>query len=117
MAKTRIAIVLAVLACSLVFVAAAFAAFEKHEWAGNGYHLESGQNGFLNENVILDESKGKGESRAVCAGIRGFEGEVCVGRGAEAVFTTKGIAVEGDPYIHNHDPEAGYFHAWFWGEY
>jgi hypothetical protein len=115
MAKARIAAIVAVLACCLALVATAFATFSRHQWAGNGYHLESGQNGFLNHDVILDESQGKGENRAVCAGIRGI-GDTCVGRGEEAVYGTKGIAVEAEPYIHNHDAEAGYFNAWYYGE-
>jgi hypothetical protein len=116
MAKARIVAVLAVFACCLVVVATAFAVDERRLWAGNKYHLNSGQNGFLNYNVALDESQGEGEDRAVCAGIRGI-GETCVGRGSEAVYeTVNGIYIEAEPYIHNHDTEAGYFFGWYWGE-
>jgi hypothetical protein len=115
MAKARIVAVLVVFVCCLVIVATAFATDERHLWAGNSYHLESGQNGFLNYNVILTESQGEGIDRAVCAGVRGI-GETCVGRGSEAVYGLKGIYVEAEPYIHNHDAEGGYFYGWYWGE-
>ena len=118
MPKARTAAVLAVLACSLVFVAVALAAFQNRQWAGQNqpYHLNSGQSGYLNVNVFLNEASGKGENRAVCAGINGF-GDTCVGRGETARFGTKGIEVEGDPYLHDHDGEGGYFKGWFFGEY
>ncbi len=113
--RTVIAVV-AVFASCLVFAAAAFAAFETHHWAGGGYFLASGQNGFLNTNVFLNETWGTGENRAVCSGISGF-GKTCVNRGETARYNTKGIEVEGDPDLHNHDTEDGYFNGWFWGEY
>lgn len=116
MSKTRPTVVLAVLACCLVFVTVAFAEFTTHHWAGNGYHLASGQNGFLNRKVPLAESWGKGENRAVCAGIREI-GSTCVNRGETAFYHTVGfIHVESEPYLHNHDPEAGEFNGWYWGE-
>jgi hypothetical protein len=99
-----------------VIVAAAFAIDSEHHWAGNGYHLASGQSGFLNHKTGLDESWGRGEGRAVCAGIREVE-NTCVGRGETAYYTTyHGIYVESEPYLHNHDPEGGTFNGWYWGE-
>jgi hypothetical protein len=77
------------------------------KWTGPNYYLASGQNGFLNKTVIVQASFGKGENRAVCAGIRGY-GDTCVGRGSIASYIEP-YAVLSEPYIHNHDTEAGYF--------
>lgn len=117
MAKARIAAILVVLACCLVGAATAFATFTATQWAGQAekYHLNSGQSGFLNHNVILDETWGKGENRAVCSGVRNL-GQTCVGRGETAFFGTKGIEVEAEPSLHNHDAEAGYFKGYYFGE-
>jgi hypothetical protein len=109
MRKLRVLMLIAVVACCGVFTALALAS--RTEWAGNGYYLSSGQNGFLNHKVNLYLSEGLGSNRAVCAGIRGIE-ESCVGRGAYALYDL-GYYVEGEPYIHNHDPEGGYFQGWY----
>ena len=93
----------------LLTAAAAFAV----EWAGNGYYLASGPNGFLNHTVHIYLSEGLGENRAVCAGIRGY-GDTCVGRGSVASYSYKATVVESEPYLHNHDTEAGYFHGWWY---
>jgi hypothetical protein len=90
-----------------VFAAQALAT----EWAGNGYYLASGQNGFLNYKVNLYASEGKGENRAVCAGIRSY-GNSCVGRGYYAWYALS-FYVYNEPYLHNHDTEGGYFHGWY----
>ncbi len=98
----------AVLTCCGMFAAQALAT----EWAGHGYYLASGQNGFLNYKVNLYASEGLGEDRAVCAGIRYYE-KSCVGRGAYAWYALS-FYVSGEPYLHNHDPENGYFHGWYY---
>lgn len=117
MFKVRTFAVLAVLACCLVSVAAASAQeYETIHWAGNGYYLSSGQNGFLNRTRAMNESWGKGENRAVCAGLRGI-GETCGGRGSTPHFHTEGyIYVYLEAYLHNHDEEGGYFNGWYFGE-
>jgi hypothetical protein len=109
MSKLRVLTAIAVLTCCGVLAAAAFAV--QTEWAGNGYHLNSGQNGFLNHKVNLYYSRGHGENRAVCAGIREWE-KACVGRGEYAVFELS-FYVFNEPYLHNHDTEGGYFHGWY----
>ncbi|MGP0102602.1 MAG: hypothetical protein ACLPUT_13415 [Solirubrobacteraceae bacterium] len=76
-------------------------------WTGSHYYLSSGQNGFLNRTVIVQASFGKGENRAVCAGIR-YYGLSCVGRGSIASYIEP-YAVLSEPYLHNHDTEGGYF--------
>jgi hypothetical protein len=120
MVKVRIlailATVLAVAACGLTSVATA-SAYETVHWAGNGYYLASGQNGFLNRTRAMNESWGKGENRAVCSGLRGI-GDSCVGRGSTASYHTQGyiyVYLEAD--LHNHDTEAGYFNGWSFGEF
>jgi hypothetical protein len=114
MFKARIAAVLAVVVCCLACTAVALAYTTIH-WAGNGYYLSSGQNGFTNYIAAMNESWGKGENRAVCAGIRGI-GDTCVGRGYTAYFNTTGhVYVEAEAYLHNHDSEAGYFNGWYFG--
>jgi len=50
MRRLRAPILIAVV-CSCVFAALALAA--RSEWAGNGYHLASGQSGYLNHKVSL----------------------------------------------------------------
>ena len=115
MVKVRIVAVLSVAACCLAFAATAFA-YQTVEWAGNGYHLESGQNGFLNRKRAMNESWGKGENRAVCSGLREI-GDTCVGRGSTAEYhTTNFIYVILEAYLHNHDTEGGFFHGWYFGE-
>jgi hypothetical protein len=109
MRKLRMLILVGAVVCCAVFAALALAS--RTEWAGNGYHLESGQNGFLNHKINFFLSEGKGENRAVCAGIRGVE-ESCVPRGSYAVYDLP-FYIEGEPYLHNHDPEGGYFHGWY----
>jgi hypothetical protein len=79
----------------------------QHHWAGNGYYLASGQNGFSNYYVYVYTSEGEGENRAVCAGIRGV-GSTCVGRGYTASYGT-GAEWYKEVYLHNHDTEGGYF--------
>jgi hypothetical protein len=114
MSKRRIAAALAAFTTSLMFVAAAAAEeFKTYQWAGNGYHLNSGQNGFLNRKLFLNEAIGIGENRAVCAGIREV-GDSCVGRGEYAFYHHS--TVYSEPYLHNHDAEAGYFYGWYTGE-
>jgi|GEM_PF-3509758 hypothetical protein len=108
MRRLRAPILIAVV-CSCVFAALALAA--RTEWAGNGYHLASGQSGYLNHKVSLYLSEGKGEDRAVCAGIRSYE-KSCVGRGSYALYDLS-FYVNGEPELHNHDGEAGYFHGWY----
>jgi hypothetical protein len=118
MVRTRVVtLFVAVFACCLAVVAIAFAGEDRERhWAGNGYHLESAQTGWLNHKTGLDESWGRGENRAVCSGI-GSIGQTCVNRGETAYYTTyEGIYVESEPYLHNHDGEAGYFNGWYWGE-
>jgi len=116
MSHARVSAVVAVLIAGLIFVAVAFAEYTTHHWAGNGYYLASGQNGFLNSKVSLAESWGSGENRAVCAGIREI-GDTCVGRGATAYYhTVNWIHVWSEPYLHNHDTEGGFFNGWYWGE-
>jgi hypothetical protein len=116
MIKVRILAVLAVVvACCLTSVATAFA-YETVHWAGSGYYLASGQNGFLNRTRAMNESWGTGENRAVCSGLRGI-GDSCVGRGSTAHYHTQGyIYVYLEAYLHNHDTEAGYFNGWYFGE-
>ncbi len=81
----------------------------QYHWAGNGYYLASGQNGFTNYEVNnLFESVGLGENRAVCAGIRGV-GNMCVGRGQTARYSTGSEYFGFEPYLHNHDTEGGDF--------
>jgi hypothetical protein len=114
MLKARIAVVLAVVVSCFAFTAVALAYTTIH-WAGNGYYLNSGQNGFTNYIAAMNESWGKGENRAVCAGIRGI-GDTCVGRGSTAYYHTTGyIYVEAEAYLHDHDTEAGYFNGWYFG--
>ena len=114
MLKARIAVALLVVAFCLAFSAVALA-YTTHQWAGNGYHLNSGQNGFTNFVAAMNESWGSGENRAVCAGIREV-GNNCVGRGSTAFFNTTGhIFVEAEAYLHNHDAEAGTFNGWYFG--
>jgi hypothetical protein len=108
MRKIRVLIVIAVLTCCGAFAAQALAT----EWAGNGYYLASGQNGFTNYKVNLYASEGKGENRAVCAGIR-YYGNNCVGRGFYAWYPLP-FYVHGEPYLHNHDSEGGYSHGWYY---
>jgi hypothetical protein len=108
MRKIRALIVVAAVACLGVFGVAQAQAVE---WAGNGYYLASGQNGFLNHTVRLYASDGYGENRAVCAGIRGV-GDTCVGRGYIAEFILA-YDIESEPYLHNHDTEGGYFHGFY----
>ncbi len=93
--------------CFALFVAAASAI----EWAGNGYYLASGQSGYLNRTVTIQASSGKGENRAVCAGIR-YYGYQCVGRGSTASYIEP-YPVFSEPYLHNHDAEGGYFHGYY----
>ena len=107
MRKTRALIVVAAILCCATFAPSAQAA----EWAGNGYYLASGQNGFTNYKVNLYWSEGKGETRAVCAGIRGY-GSNCVSRGYYAAYWLS-FYVNGEPYLHNHDAEGGYFRGWY----
>jgi len=116
MVKARILAVLAVVACCcLTSVATAFG-YETIHWAGNGYFLASGQNGFLNRTRAMNESWGKGENRAVCSGLRNI-GDTCVGRGSTAEYHTQGyIYVYLEAYLHNHDTEGGYFNGWYFGE-
>src|SRR4030088_556113 len=112
MVKVRIAAVLAVVVCCLAFASVALA-YSTHHWAGNGYYLASGQNGFTNYTRAMNESWGSGENRAVCAGIREI-GSTCVGRGSTAYYHTTGyIYVYAEAYLHNHDTEAGYFNGWY----
>jgi hypothetical protein len=95
-------------AAFLLLVAVALAV----EWTGAHYHLNSGQSGFTNYNVIVQISSGRGENRAVCASIRG-KGEInCVGRGETASFIEP-YPIIGEPFIHNHDAEAGYFKGYY----
>ncbi len=108
MEKIRALIVVAAVAAFGTFASQASA---KVHWAGNSYHLESGQNGFLNHKVELFFSEGKGENRAVCAGIREIESN-CVGRGSFALYTLP-FYVIGEPYLHNHDTEGGFFNGWY----
>jgi hypothetical protein len=120
MVKVRIlailATVMAVAACGLTSVATG-SAYETVHWAGNGYSLASGQNGFLNRTRAINESWGKGENRAVCSGLRGIS-DSCVGRGSTASYHTQGyIYVYLEAYLHNHDTEAGYFAGWYFGEF
>jgi hypothetical protein len=109
MRTLRVLTITAVLGCCGLFAAVALAALT--EWAGTGYHLESGQNGFLNHDVNLFYSKGKGEDRAVCAGIREVE-KTCAGRNESAVYDLPYYVFK-EPYLHNHDAEGGYFHGWY----
>lgn len=81
-------------------------------WAGNGYFLASGQNGFLNHTVELEISTGIGNNRAVCAGIRGYADE-CAPRGSAASEDLE-KRVKSEPYLHNHDTEGGTFEGWWW---
>jgi len=109
MRKIRLLIAVVAVVCLGVFGVAQAQALE---WAGNGYYLASGQNGFLNSSVYLYASDGYGENRAVCAGIRGV-GDSCAGRGyiAEYVLSSD---VYSEPYLHNHDAEGGYFHGFYY---
>jgi|ERR1039457_2374065 hypothetical protein len=91
----------------VLFVATALAV----EWAGNGYYLASGQSGYLNHTVTIQEASGRGENRAVCAGIR-YYGDDCVGRGSTAAYIEP-YPVLSEPYLHNHDTEGGYFHGYY----
>jgi hypothetical protein len=109
MRKLRMLMVTTVIACCCMFAALALAG--STEWAGNGYHLSSGQSGYLNHKVSLYLSEGKGEDRAVCAGIRYYE-KSCVGRGSYAFYELSNY-VDGEPELHNHDAEGGYFHGWY----
>jgi len=94
--------------CLGIFAAAAQAV----EWAGNGYYLVSGQNGFLNHKVWLYAADGIGEGVASCAGIRE------VAKGCAGPWEVSGYVLSGDvwsePYLHNHDTKAGTFKGYYY---
>jgi hypothetical protein len=111
MRRIRRLIMIAALACCGASAAFATQA-QAVQWTGSGYHLESGQNGFLNHTVKLEVSTGLGSNRAVCAGIRGYL-EECAPRGSAASADLEKV-VSSEPYLHNHDSEGGYFEGWYY---
>jgi hypothetical protein len=108
MRKIRTLIVVAVVTCLGVFGVAEAQALE---WAGNGYYLSSGQNGFLNHSVYLYASNGYGEGVASCAGIRGY-GNGCAGPNEISSYVLAGD-VYSEPYLHNHSTYGGYFKGYY----
>jgi len=82
------------------------------EWAGNGYYLSSGQNGFLNRKVWLYATNGYGEGPANCAGIRGY-GNGCAGPREFSAYVLAGD-VYSEPYLHNHSTFGGTFKGYYY---
>jgi hypothetical protein len=113
MRKIRTLLVLAALIC---FSAFGVASAQAEEWAGNGYHLEPGQNGFLNRKVWIYAYDGEGLGGVlVCTGIRGLEGsEICSTSTEEIVGKTYLAEYYSEPYLHNHSTKGGDFRGWWY---
>jgi hypothetical protein len=110
MRKIRLLIAVLVVVAFATFVAVALA--NRIEWAGNKYHLNSAQTGYTNYAVEAFASEGHGENRAVCSAFRYSPEQSCVGRGGYSLYLLGSYHIV-EPYIHNHDAEAGYFHGWY----
>lgn len=111
-ATRALCLLLAIVAASAVAANAASA--ETIEWAGNGYHLASGQNGFLNHKVWLYASDVKGTSAMLgCAGIREVEPLNCEKSVGELAGVVKALEYWSEPYLHNHGTKEGTFDGWY----
>ncbi len=109
--RTLVAL-LAVLAVLAVTAGAASAT--TIEWAGSGYALESGQNGFLNHKVFLFASEVIGTSAMLgCAGIREVEPLNCEKEEGELAGVVKAVEYFSEPYLHNHGLKRGTFRGFY----
>ena len=85
------------------------------EWAGNGYYLAGGQNGFLNHKVSLHSSYVLATGSAIgCAGIREVVAVSCeqyAGSGAGVVLAND---VYAEPDLHNHSAFGGTFRGFYY---
>jgi hypothetical protein len=111
--RKSLMILLTLLAISTCAFASAASA-EVIEWAGHGYHLAGGQNGFLNHKVSIKASDVLATSEAIgCAGIREVVPVSCeefAGSGAGVVLLN---AVTAEPDLHNHSTFEGTFRGFY----
>jgi hypothetical protein len=102
--------VLAVSLCGFTFVASS----EAVEWAGSGYHLAGGQNGFLNHKVPLFASDVLATGSAIgCAGIREVAPVVCEEFPGSGAGVTLANDVFSEPDLHNHSTFEGTFRGFY----
>ncbi len=99
---------------TVCFATAGAASATTIEWAGNGYSLESGQNGFLNHKVFLYASEVIGTSAMLgCAGIREVEPLNCEKEEGELAGVVKAVEYFSEPYLHNHGSKRGTFRGFY----
>ncbi len=91
------------------------ASSEAVEWAGNGYHLAGGQNGFLNHKVNLNGSYVLATSSAIgCAGIREVVPVSCEEYAGSGAGVTLAYDVYSEPDLHNHSTFEGTFRGFYY---
>jgi hypothetical protein len=97
--------------CGLTFAASS----EAVEWAGNGYYLASGQNGFLNYKVHLYASDVLATSGQIgCAGIREYNAVVCEEYAGSGAGVVRAEDVYSEPDLHNHGTKGGTFRGFYY---
>jgi hypothetical protein len=112
--RKSLMVLLAVLSASMCGLAFA-ASSEAVEWAGNGYHLAGGQNGFLNHKVNLYASDVLATSSAIgCAGIREVVPVVCEEYAGSGAGVTLAYDVYSEPDLHNHSTFEGTFRGFYY---
>jgi hypothetical protein len=112
--RKSLAVVLAsVAACTSALAFAASS--EAVEWAGNGYYLAGGQNGFLNHKVYLYASDVVATGSAIgCAGIREVVAVVCESYAGSGAGVTLANDVYSEPDLHNHSTFGGTFRGFYY---
>jgi len=112
MSKIRTLILIGVVVCLSAFGVAQAQAVE---WAGNHYHLEPGQTGYLNHKVWVYASDVVGEGSALgCAGIVGHGPMYCEEHEHEVAGIVFAEEFWSEPYIHNHSGWGDYFKGYYY---
>jgi hypothetical protein len=112
--RKSLKIVLVVLSLSVSGLSFA-ASSEAVEWAGNGYYLASGQNGFLNHKVWIYASDVLATGSAIgCAGIREVAPVVCEAYAGSGAGVTEAYEYWSEPDLHNHSTFGGTFRGFYY---